>query len=224
VRSLCRPESCVRDFSHEFATSATARLHPRRSDQLADPLIVAQRAKPSSHGTLISVTSGSRRATVRRSRVKARSRSPMRPLAYSTPPSHWCAVASSGGSRAKVVLRVGQGRVELEGSERVRLGERHQRVGRPAAARPLIRGCGCEECATIAARLARAETEKGRRRRPFFPADLRRAECYCTAFIMSKIGRYMATTMPPTTTPRITIMIGSMSERSALTATSTSSS
>jgi hypothetical protein len=100
----------------------------------------------------------------------------------------------------------------------------------PSASRPTRRssatdpGVRCEECATIAARLARAETEKGRRRRPFFPADVRRAECYCTAFIMSKIGRYMATTMPPTTTPRITIMIGSMSERSALTATSTSSS
>ena len=47
---------------------------------------------------------------------------------------------------------------------------------------------------------------------------------YCTVFIMSKIGRYIATTMPPTTTPRTTIIIGSISERSALTATSTSSS
>jgi hypothetical protein len=47
---------------------------------------------------------------------------------------------------------------------------------------------------------------------------------YCTAFIMSKIGRYMATTMPPTTTPRNTIITGSMSERSPLTAASTSSS
>ena len=47
---------------------------------------------------------------------------------------------------------------------------------------------------------------------------------YCTAFIMSKIGRYIAITMPPTITPRITIMAGSMRERSALTATSTSSS
>src|SRR5947208_4935173 len=32
---------------------------------------------------------------------------------------------------------------------------------------------------------------------------------YCTALIMSKIGRYIATTMPPTMTPRNTIMIGS---------------
>ncbi len=47
---------------------------------------------------------------------------------------------------------------------------------------------------------------------------------YCTALIMSKIGRYMATTMPPTTTPRNTIMIGSISESRPLTAASTSSS
>ena len=47
---------------------------------------------------------------------------------------------------------------------------------------------------------------------------------YCTAFIMSKIGRYIATTMPPTITPRTTIIRGSMSESRAETATSTSSS
>jgi hypothetical protein len=47
---------------------------------------------------------------------------------------------------------------------------------------------------------------------------------YCTAFIMSKIGRYIATTMPPTMTPRTTIITGSMRERRADTATSTSSS
>src|SRR5207302_928706 len=47
---------------------------------------------------------------------------------------------------------------------------------------------------------------------------------YCTAFTMSKIGRYMATTMPPTTTPSTTIMMGSMRESSVLTAASTSSS
>jgi len=47
---------------------------------------------------------------------------------------------------------------------------------------------------------------------------------YCTAFIMSKIGRYMATTMPPTMTPRTTIIIGSIRDSRALTATSTSSS
>jgi len=45
---------------------------------------------------------------------------------------------------------------------------------------------------------------------------------YCTVFIMSKIGRYIATTMPPTITPSTTIIIGSMSESSAPTATSTS--
>ena len=47
---------------------------------------------------------------------------------------------------------------------------------------------------------------------------------YFTAFTMSKIGRYIATTIPPTTTPRNTIMIGSNSDSSALTAVSTSSS
>lgn len=45
-----------------------------------------------------------------------------------------------------------------------------------------------------------------------------------TALTMSKIGMYIATTMPPTTTPSTTIMIGSMSDSRALTATSTSSS
>ena len=44
------------------------------------------------------------------------------------------------------------------------------------------------------------------------------------AFTMSKIGRYIATTMPPTTTPRKTIMAGSISARRPETAASTSSS
>jgi hypothetical protein len=47
---------------------------------------------------------------------------------------------------------------------------------------------------------------------------------YCTAFIMSKIGKYIATTIPPTSTPRTTIMTGSINESSEETATSTSSS
>lgn len=47
---------------------------------------------------------------------------------------------------------------------------------------------------------------------------------YPTAEIMSKMGRYMATIMPPTTTPRTTIIRGSRAEMSALTAASTSSS
>ena len=51
-----------------------------------------------------------------------------------------------------------------------------------------------------------------------------RSAAYCTAFIMSKIGRYMATTMPPTTTPRNTIMSGSSIASSPDTAASTSSS
>ncbi len=45
-----------------------------------------------------------------------------------------------------------------------------------------------------------------------------------TAPTMSKMGRYMATIMPPTRTPRTTIMMGSMTERRAVTAVSTSSS
>jgi len=47
---------------------------------------------------------------------------------------------------------------------------------------------------------------------------------YCTALIMSKIGRYIATIMPPTMTPSTTIMMGSMAASSASTAASTSSS
>src|SRR5437588_813751 len=47
---------------------------------------------------------------------------------------------------------------------------------------------------------------------------------YCTALTISKIGKYIATTMPPTITPSTTIMTGSMSDSSALTAASTSSS
>jgi hypothetical protein len=45
---------------------------------------------------------------------------------------------------------------------------------------------------------------------------------YCTALIMSKIGRYIATTIPPTITPRNTIITGSIRLRSPLTAVSTS--
>src|SRR6266404_3770833 len=47
---------------------------------------------------------------------------------------------------------------------------------------------------------------------------------YLTSVTSLKIGRYMATTSPPTTTPRKTIMMGSRSEVSVLTAVSTSSS
>ena len=47
---------------------------------------------------------------------------------------------------------------------------------------------------------------------------------YFTALIMSKMGRYIATIMPPTTTPSTTIMIGSMALSSTSTAASTSSS
>jgi hypothetical protein len=48
--------------------------------------------------------------------------------------------------------------------------------------------------------------------------------CYCTALIMSKMGRYIATTMPPTITPKKTIINGSMAASNPLTAASTSSS
>jgi len=66
----------------------------------------------------------------------------------------------------------------------------------------------------------------GRSDCPGGPAEGSRpsAAAYCTAFIMSKIGRYIATTMPPTITPRTTIITGSISESRAETATSTSSS
>jgi hypothetical protein len=47
---------------------------------------------------------------------------------------------------------------------------------------------------------------------------------YWTALTMSKIGRYIATTMPPTTTPRNTIINGSNSASNPETAASTSSS
>lgn len=59
--------------------------------------------------------------------------------------------------------------------------------------------------------------------RPRFPAPSTGA-AHFTAFTMSKIGRYIATIMPPTTTPRNTIITGSSRESSALTAASTSSS
>lgn len=45
-----------------------------------------------------------------------------------------------------------------------------------------------------------------------------------TALIMSKIGRYIATIMPPTTTPRTTIIAGSTAAMSTSSALSTSSS
>ena len=54
------------------------------------------------------------------------------------------------------------------------------------------------------------------------PTVWREALAYCTALIMSKIGRYIATTMPPTTTPSSTIITGSISESSPDTAVSTS--
>lgn len=95
---------------------------------------------------------------------------------------------------------------------------------------------------------ARNGTRRGKRRMPFMLArrwtDVKRdtgtemekrpagnpagrfrilvRAAYCTALIMSKIGKYMATTMPPTTTPRNTIMIGSIRLSNPLTAVSTS--
>ena len=45
----------------------------------------------------------------------------------------------------------------------------------------------------------------------------RLARPYSTVLMMSKMGRYIATTIPPTIAPRNTIMIGSMTEVSAPT-------
>ena len=56
------------------------------------------------------------------------------------------------------------------------------------------------------------------------PFDRSARAAYFTAFTMSKMGRYMATIMPPTTTPRNTIMMGSSKLSNAPTAASTSSS
>jgi len=63
-----------------------------------------------------------------------------------------------------------------------------------------------------------------RRRFVPFPSPARPARDQPAAFTMSKIGRYIATTMPPTTTPRNTIIIGSISASRPDTAASTSSS
>ena len=70
-----------------------------------------------------------------------------------------------------------------------------------------------------------------RRTPPGIPAAFAATTCVgllgpypCTAFIMSKIGRYIETTMPPTTTPRNTIMTGSIIASKPDTAASTSSS
>ena len=59
---------------------------------------------------------------------------------------------------------------------------------------------------------------------PAVPPTAHACAVYCTAFIMSKIGKYIATTMPPTMTPSTTIITGSMSDSRDDTATSTSSS
>jgi hypothetical protein len=83
----------------------------------------------------------------------------------------------------------------------------------------------CRLSPTIAGpklRVRRAGTKSG----PALAGPLShpKAKAYCTALIMSKIGRYIATTMPPTTTPRNTIITGSISASSPDTAASTSSS
>src|ERR1051326_8729307 len=54
--------------------------------------------------------------------------------------------------------------------------------------------------------------------------DRERPPTHPAAFTMSKIGRYMATTMPPTTMPRNTIISGSIIASWPETAASTSSS
>src|SRR5262249_62337045 len=57
------------------------------------------------------------------------------------------------------------------------------------------------------------------------PADVQRYHlCHFISVTRRKIGRYIATTRPPTTTPRNTIMMGSSRDVRAVTAVSTSSS
>jgi hypothetical protein len=70
----------------------------------------------------------------------------------------------------------------------------------------------------------RAKTKEGTVSRSLFPVPALAVLSQPAAFTMSKIGRYIATTMPPTTTPRNTIMTGSISDSRPDTAASTSSS
>ena len=79
-------------------------------------------------------------------------------------------------------------------------------------------------CTSVPTVFPMSKTKRGNGSpRSLFPARRKRGT-QPAAFTMSKIGRYMATTMPPTTTPRNTIMTGSISERRPDTAASTSSS
>ena len=75
-------------------------------------------------------------------------------------------------------------------------------------------------------------------RPPISHSSLRRSVCHCSALparrslltsyvsllIRSKIGRYIAMTMPPTMTPSTAIITGSISVSRPATAVSTSSS
>jgi hypothetical protein len=108
-----------------------------------------------------------------------------------------------------------EGAVETSRSERASF---HHDAGEPVA-----RG------GATAAALNGRVTRRAKKRKPRQLAGLSeghfvRAADQPAAFTMSKIGRYMATTMPPTTTPRKTIITGSMSARRPETAASTSSS
>ena len=84
---------------------------------------------------------------------------------------------------------------------------------------------GAVTCATVAdpSRIVLITT-----RTRISQATLRRSSvsnmAYVNLLIKSKIGMYIAMTMPPTTTPRTAIMIGSSSVSRPATAVSTSSS
>ena len=79
---------------------------------------------------------------------------------------------------------------------------------------PADDGSGCGRASTGAGHV---EAREGRSRGGAVPLPLHRVD-------QVEHGRYIATTMPPITTPITTIMIGSSTEVSALTAASTSSS
>ena len=61
-------------------------------------------------------------------------------------------------------------------------------------------------------------------RPPPWEREVGRRGCYPTVAVISKIGRYIATTIAPTTTPSTAIITGSIIATTASSATSTSSS
>ena len=125
-------------------------------------------------------------------------------------------------------------RRDARATSRLRVGAQERGRRRPTASPPLChepyRRRWTRRQLTRSATGSRRSSVRDRRESVKEPVDRRRERtrealtAHCTAFIMSKIGRYMLTTMPPTTTPSTTIMIGSSSDSSALTAASTSPS